>query len=424
MKMAKTTNWPKVRLEEVCEHITVGHVGPMVNEYQEDGVPFLRSQNVRPYRFDPSDLKFISRDFHARLRKSALKPNDVVVTRSGANTGQCCIIPPRLAEANCADLVIFRPSDRLNPWFLMYLLNSDWGRATIAGGVVGAAQHHFNIGIAKRLTVQLPPLFIQRRIAAILSAYDMLIENNKQRIRILDAMSLSLYREWFVKLRFPDHEDMEMISSSLGPIPDGWKIVRVGDHFTTVLGGTPSRGKPEFWDGGDIPWINSGKVNELRVIEPSEFITGLGLSRSSAKLMPKRTTIIAITGATLGQVSLLEIACSANQSVVGIYDTARTYSEYLYLVFKNIIEAVIKHASGGAQQHINREIVNDVKIALPPPSVMIRFNDAIVPVFNLISNLLFASCALQRARNLLLPKLMSGEIDVQRVETEAVNLLS
>jgi type I restriction enzyme S subunit len=194
MTMARTTNWLTVRLEEVCEYITVGHVGPMVEEYRESGVPFLRSQNVRPYRFDPSDLKFISSDFHAKLRKSALKPNDVVVTRSGANTGQCCIIPPRLAEANCSDLVIFRPSDRLNPWFLMYVLNSDWGRATIAGGVVGAAQHHFNIGIAKRLTVQLPPLFIQQQIAAILSAYDTVIENNQQRIRILDAMALSLYR--------------------------------------------------------------------------------------------------------------------------------------------------------------------------------------------------------------------------------------
>ena len=113
--MATTkAKWPSVRLEEVCEHITVGHVGPMVDEYAEAGIPFLRSQNVRPFRFDPIELKFISPTFHAKLKKSALRPKDVVVTRSGANTGQCCIIPPQLTDANCSDLVIIRPSERIN----------------------------------------------------------------------------------------------------------------------------------------------------------------------------------------------------------------------------------------------------------------------------------------------------------------------
>jgi type I restriction enzyme S subunit len=167
----------------------------MVNEYRETGIPFLRSQNVRPFRFDPAELKFISPDFHAKLRKSALRPNDVVVTRSGANTGQCCIIPPYLTDANCSDLVILRPSKRINPWFLMYVLNSDWGRATIAGGVVGAAQHHFNIGVAKQFSVLLPALPLQHRIAGILSAYDELIENCDRRARVLEEIARSMYRD-------------------------------------------------------------------------------------------------------------------------------------------------------------------------------------------------------------------------------------
>lgn len=100
----------KVILEDVCDEITVGHVGPMADSYLPTGIPFLRSQNVRPFKFDPKEIKYVSPEFHAKLKKSALKPGDVVVTRTGANVGQCCIIPKDLDVANCSDLVILRAS--------------------------------------------------------------------------------------------------------------------------------------------------------------------------------------------------------------------------------------------------------------------------------------------------------------------------
>ena len=226
--MALRALWPLVRLEEVCEYITVGHVGPMINEYAATGIPFLRSQNVRPFRFDSSALKYISPTFHARLRKSALRPNDVVVTRSGANVGQCCVIPGHLTEANCSDLVIFRPSERIDPYFLMYVLNSDWGRATISGGAVGAAQHHFNIGIARQFRIPAPDVRQQQRLAGILRAYDELIEINQQRSRILEKMAQSLYKKWFVNFQFPGHETTKRVPSSLGDIPAGWQVSKLG----------------------------------------------------------------------------------------------------------------------------------------------------------------------------------------------------
>ncbi|HEV2315552.1 MAG TPA: restriction endonuclease subunit S [Candidatus Acidoferrales bacterium] len=243
-----------------------------------------------------------------------------------------------------------------------------------------------------------------------------MIENNTRRIKILEQMAQMLYREWFVNFHFPRHEKIEMVDSPLGPIPDGWAIEKVGNRFITVLGGTPSRSKPEFWEGGTIPWINSGEVNKLRVIEPCEFITSDALSKSSAKLMPKRATVVAITGATLGQVSLLEIESSANQSVVGIYDHEGNYAQYLYLTFTAIIEAIIKHASGGAQQHINKEIVNETKIVVPPMAVMNRFNEIVVPIFDLIASLFFKNATLRKTRDFLLPKLISGEITVNHLE--------
>jgi type I restriction enzyme S subunit len=226
-------------------------------------------------------------------------------------------------------------------------------------------------------------------------------------------MARALYREWFVHFRFPGHESVPRVPSPLGEIPQGWEVKRIGDVFQTVLGGTPSRTRSDFWEGGTVPWINSGKVNDLRITEASELITDLALERSAAKLMPKGTTVLAITGATLGQVSYLEIETAANQSVVGIVDPTELCSEWIYLTVRERIEGIIKHASGGAQQHINKEIVNDVQVVLPTDSLAKDFRQLVAPVFRELATLLFQIQTLRRTRDLLLPRLLSGQIDVE-----------
>lgn len=273
-----------------------------------------------------------------------------------------------------------------------------------------------NQDIVRRIPLILPHIQIQNKIAAILSAYDDLIENNTRRIKILEEMAQAIYREWFVHFRFPGHEGLRMVESELGLIPEGWTISKVGNKFKTVLGGTPSRVKPEYWENGFIPWINSGKVNELRIIIPTEYISQLGYNHSSTKMMPKRTTLIAITGATLGQVSLLEIEACGNQSIVGIYDPEELYSEYLYLNFSSNISSIIQHASGGAQQHINKEIINDVKIIIPPKILINQFSSFEKPLFDLIEILYWKNENLRQTRDLLLPKLISGNLDVSELD--------
>jgi type I restriction enzyme S subunit len=186
-------------------------------------------------------------------------------------------------------------------------------------------------------------------------------------------------------------------------------VTKVGSVFKTLLGGTPSRAKAEYWQNGTVPWINSGKVNELRIIEPSELITELALERSAAKMMPCGTTVIAITGATLGQVSYLEIDTAANQSVVGITDEAGMFSEWLYLMFKERIHEIILHASGGAQQHINKEIVSDVQALIPPVKFADQFKYLVGPMFRQLAALMFKTQNLLCTRDLLFPRLLSGE---------------
>ncbi|MEO9321525.1 MAG: restriction endonuclease subunit S [Nitrososphaera sp.] len=157
--------WVWTTFEELCRDITVGHVGPMMKEYVENGIPFLRSLNVRENYFDPTDLKFISESFHNKLSKSKLEPGNIVVVRSG-NVGISCVIPGTLKDANCSDLIIMRPLSCLLSEYGSFYINSAYARDQINFGKVGIAQTHFNIGSMRKLVVPIPPFEEQKRIVA------------------------------------------------------------------------------------------------------------------------------------------------------------------------------------------------------------------------------------------------------------------
>lgn len=165
--------WETVKLENVCKEITVGYVGPMVKEYVESGIPFLRSQNVSSLGIDLTDVKYISTDFHTRLKKSALQPGNVVVVRTG-NAGDACVVPQTLPVANCSDLVIIRLSETINAHYLMALFNSSWGQGKVASGSVGQIQRHFNIEMAREMLIHLPPLTLQEKFAHIVQQFERL----------------------------------------------------------------------------------------------------------------------------------------------------------------------------------------------------------------------------------------------------------
>ena len=166
-----------------------------------------------------------------------------------------------------------------------------------------------------------------------------------------------------------------------------------------------------YWSNGDIPWLKSGALNATRVISASEYITKDALASSATKLLPRKAVVVAITGAIL--VSYLEIEACANQSVIGIYNLDGVGSEYLHLLLEQNIKALENLMTGSAQQHINKEVLGAVKILVPPASVMNSFSDQATPIYEQISALLFSSENLRRTRDLLRPRLLSGELDVE-----------
>ncbi len=167
---AEDPSHPVRQLDDICEEITVGHVGPMAAQYKLTGIPFLRSQNIRPGRVSLDNVAFIGERFHALLAKSTLRPGDVAIVRTGY-PGTAAVIPESLSECNCSDLVIARPGRLVDPHYLALFFNSDHGKRLVAGRLVGAAQKHFNITAAKQVSISLPGMNEQRRIVAKLDAF-------------------------------------------------------------------------------------------------------------------------------------------------------------------------------------------------------------------------------------------------------------
>jgi len=406
-----------VRLKDVCDRVTVGHVGPMTDEYVADGVPFLRSQNIAPFHLNLDDVKFVSRAFHQKLRKSALHPGDVVVVRTGY-PGTACVIPSSLPESNCADVVIMTPSAALNPYYLAAVFNSAWGRAAVAGNLVGVAQQHFNVTMAKALVVPMQSRRTQDRIARILSAYDRLVENDLRRIRVMEDMAAALYQEWFIKLHFPGHEKVRLVHSSLGEVPEGWEVTSVGDAAALVSRG-PSL---SYTKDGGIPVINQRCIRDGE-IELAAIRYAKPLAERKGDLYLRRHDILvnSMGVGTLGRVSrnvsILEPMIIHNCITVVRPDRDRVSSEYLFYWLRDRqprFESLSVGATG--QTSLRIESIQETPITLPGRALLAAFSKHVIPMWDLVGALKRRSNVLRRTRDLLLPRLISGELDVSDLD--------
>jgi type I restriction enzyme S subunit len=192
--------WEEKQLVEVCDKVTVGHVGSMKQQYREDGIPFLRSQNIRPFEISLDNAVFIDQAFHDSLTKSRLRPGDLAIVRTGY-PGTAAVIPPELPDSNCSDLVIVRPGSKVSPHYLAAFFNSGFGKRLVGGNLVGAAQKHFNVTAAKKVGIQIPPLTVQHSITEMVVAFreetQRLEALYRQKLDALDELKQSLLHQAF-----------------------------------------------------------------------------------------------------------------------------------------------------------------------------------------------------------------------------------
>lgn len=332
------------------------------------------------------------------------------------NAGTLCIT----IAANIADTAIlgidacfpdsvigFVPDDtRADVRFIKYLFDATL-QNRFKQFTQGVAQDNLSQSKLLSLEFPVPDVAIQRRIADILSAYDDLIENNRQRIALLEKAARELYREWFVRLRFPGHEHTKIVDG----VPEGWARKTAFEVVNVMSGGTPKTSEPNYWGGG-IPFFTPKDATaHVYAHETERTLTEDGLRNCNSKLYPKNTVFLTARG-TVGKINLSQTTMAINQSCYAL--VARTGLSQVFLYFA-LVEGVAQLRSRAVGAVFNAIIVDTFKripFVEPSESLVAAFTEFATPLIEQIDKLTTQNRSLVNARDLLLPRLMSGEVAV------------
>lgn len=400
-------SWPDVNISDVCELVVdcVNKTAPVV-EY-ETPYKMLRTTNVRGGFVDVDNVRYVTEDtFEKWNRRATPQRGDVILTRE-APLGDVGRLTSDDKVFLGQRLFLYRADQKkLDSLYLAYVLQSPLVQGRIKSKGFGATVQHAKVGDCENLLIPYPPLDIQRKIGSILSNYDDLIENNRRRIQLLEESARLLYQEWFVRLRFPGHEQAKIIDG----VPEGWERTTADKVMNILSGGTPKTKMPEFWNG-DIPFFTPKDAKGLFTHDTEKTITELGLSKCNSHLYPKYTVFITARG-TVGKLSFAQRPMAMNQSCYALIAKDGISQEFLYSSLKASIDQFKARASGAVFDAIVVDTFKDIPFLIPGPALRDEFTKQVKLLFNQVDNLSIQNIKLAQARDLLLPKLMSGELAV------------
>ena len=370
------------------------------------GIPLVTAKIIKDGVINEFNEFIAESDYDQWMVRGFPKQGDVVLTTE-APLGEVAQLDERKIALAQRVVCLRGKSGVLNNTYLKYYFLTNYGKKKLKSRESGTTVTGIKQSELRKVEVRYPSFENQCKIASILSTLDDKIAINRRICENLESQAQALFKHWFID--FAPFKDGKFVESELGMIPEGWRVGRLEELGEIELGGTPSRANKSYW-GGNIAWINSGEVNKFRICQASEYITEEGLNRSATKLLPAKTTVLAITGATLGQVSLLEIDSCANQSVVGIKENKQIPYTFIFPLIKSKIKELMQMQTGGAQQHINKDNIQSLKIVLCPEHILSKYNSITQELYGQIGNLCFENIRLSSLRETLLPKLMSGQI--------------
>jgi type I restriction enzyme S subunit len=387
--------WLEYTLGDLCK-FKYGHM-PRKTDLCDDGYPVFSGYHVVGH----------ATTYHYE------EPEIIVVARGVGGTGDVKMSPPKCFLTNLS-IVAQVVSSEVDKKFLYYRLAGPklWELRT------GSAQAQITIDRLQRYELRLPPLPTQRKIAAILSAYDNLIENNLRRIKILEEMAQNLYREWFVKFRFPGYQQGRFTDSPLGRIPEGWEVDTVERTFAIFGGGTPSRTVPGYWNEGTINWYSPTDLTatgSMFMDRSGDKISELGLAKSSARSFPP-FSVMMTSRATLGVISINTTDACTNQGFITCVPNERFPLYTLYYWLKENVEYFISLGTGSTFKEITKGVFKTIELVIPAPVIVTQFEGTVQQFALQVLNLQRKNTTLRRTRDLLLPRLISGEVDVSELD--------
>ena len=336
--------------------------------------------------------------------------------------GSTAIIPESSKYIQSQDVAkIICKEDLLDKDFAFYLISSTLVKQQLSAAAQQTKIRHTSPDKIKDCTVWIPELEEQKRISKLLRSLDRKIELNRAINQNLEAMAKQLYDYWFVQFDFPN-ENGRPYKSSGGKmvwneklkreIPKVWDISLIKDIATTYSGGTPKSTNIEYYNNGEIAWINSGELNSPIITKTTNYITKCGLENSSAKLYPSNSILVAMYGATAGKVSLLTFEACSNQAVCGVIPTIENMLYYVYFHISSLYSHFITISTGSARDNISQDTIKNILLPIPTKNILKLFDEKIGNIYQMIVNNYQQIDSLTKQRDELLPLLMNGQASV------------
>lgn len=343
-----------------------------------------------------------------------LKDGDIVFVRSNGNkelVGRCMLIrkpPTAITYSGFCIRARLKDTSTYNPVFFTYHFKGIDFRRAMSGTAVGANIQNLSQARLSNYRVLIPDIKTQQHIANILSTYDQLIENNQRQIKLLEEAAKRLYKEWFIDLRFPGYEDVPVVDG----VPEGWKTKKISETGSVVTGKTPSTENQSYY-GGDVPFVKIPDMyNRVYPIATEISLTAEGANTQKSKYIPKDSIMVSCI-ATVGLVNISVEPCQTNQQINSIILNDPTDLYYMFSAMKRLKALLDGVGSNGATMtNVNKTKFENLEILYPADLLRRRYYDFCKPVFDAIYTLSVENIRLSQARDRLLPKLMSGELEV------------
>ena len=397
---------PVTTLAGVCESVRYGYTASASQE--PCGPRFLRITDIVPESLNWETVPYCEVTDEDKER-FALAVGDIVVARTGATVGYAKLIREPEDAVFASYLVRFRvdPS-RADPAFVGRLVESNLYKAYVQSRIGGAAQPNASAPVLGSFEFALPSKHSQSRIAEMLSAYDELMENNRRRMGLLESAARLLYQEWFVRLRFPGHEH----TPTTHGLPQGWTTYALDDICLVGRGASP-RPIADFM-GGEVPWFRIADATASEspyIFHTAEHVTDDGAKKS---IILEPGALILSNSATCGIPNFTGVRGCIHDGWLHFANLKRISLQFLYCYFHDKRDELVSSVSDGStQKNLNTAAVGRLKVVLPPQDVLLaQFDQSVGPMFKMIFNLAQQNISLRAARDLLLPRLMSGEIEV------------
>jgi type I restriction enzyme, S subunit len=413
-------SWECVKLETLAADIPYSFVGGPFGsrltsrDYASEGIPVIRGSNLKERKYlDTKQFVYVSDSkVKEELFGNIAYPLDLVFTQRGT-LGQVAIIPRDgpseryvISQSQMKMTVDETKADR---HFIYYYFSAPGTIQRIINLISSSGVPHINLTILRNFVIPTPPLPIQKKIASFLSAYDDLIENNRRRIQLLEQAARLLYKEWFVHLRFPGHEHTKIKDG----VPEGWVRKKISEVGETIGGGTPSTKNSEYWDG-DITWMVPSDITRndcLFLLESERKITQKGLRESSARMVPAKS-ILMTSRASVGFFALVDHEVCTNQGFINIIPYDDRMKNYILFNLISRVEEIRRNAKGTTYPEISKGRFREMDIIIPNIFLINGFEKIVGEVIQQIITLKKQALQLTKARDLLLPRLMNGEIAV------------